>query len=183
MNRIQFILNKISQESSELIKDATKTAMYGLSSFDPNDPDQKSNIECLVEEFHDVIAAFELLMDEINIHYEESEGHFAWSRDFIQQKKEKTLKSLEVCKNIGTTFNNPVEQVVTVKESHCCNNCKSVNCNGSCGCSCDVELVPNSSGKVRENLIKFIEAKQCPHCLAYNSTEAENCTHCDSRIS
>ena len=68
MNRIQFILNKISQESSELIKDATKTAMYGLSSFDPNDPDKKSNIECLVEEFHDVIAAFELLMDIYFIH-------------------------------------------------------------------------------------------------------------------
>ena len=140
MNRIQFILNKISQEASELIKDATKTSMYGLSSYDPNDPNKKVNIECLIEEFHDVVAAFELLMDEVGIDYEDVNGHFEWSRDLIQHKKEKTLKSLEVCQKIGSTFNNPVENSQMPTKSHCCEKCKSVNCDGSCGCTCQLGM-------------------------------------------
>lgn len=132
MNTTQFLLNKVSQEASELIKDCTKTAMFGVNSVDPNDPEQKSNLQRIAEEFHDVVAAFELLMDNVGVPYNEAE-HFEWSRDFITEKKIKTLKYLNICKGIGSTFENPVEGK---KPIHCCPECKSVNCDGSCGCSC-----------------------------------------------
>lgn len=138
MNRVQWFLNKMTQEASELIKDATKTSMFGLESYDPQDPNQTPNLQLVVEEFFDLLAVFEQFIDEVGAR-DKVELLFDGNKQFeyIQRKKDKNSFYLGVCQNIGSTFTQPVEYV-PVKVSHNCSNCKACNCNGSCGCSCDV---------------------------------------------
>lgn len=110
MNRVQFFINKLVQECSELTKDSTKLSMFGVNSYDPNDPLKKPNVQLVVEEYLDVISSFELLIEELGVADAiELLSNKEAQRQYINFKKLKTLKYLEICKEIGSTFDNPVE--------------------------------------------------------------------------
>lgn len=103
MNRIQFLINKLVQECSELTKDATKMSMFGVNSYDPNDPLKKPNIELVVEEFMDVMSAFEMLVDELDCKDQvQLLKDPEVARDFIKLKKMKTEHYYNVCLNLGS---------------------------------------------------------------------------------
>lgn len=103
MNRIQFLVNKLVQECSELTKDATKMSMFGVNSYDPNDPLRKPNIDLVVEEFLDVMSAFEMLVDELGCKDQiQLLQDQAVARDFIALKKMKTEHYYSVCLQLGS---------------------------------------------------------------------------------
>lgn len=136
----------MTQEASELIKDATKTAMFGLESYDPQDPNKTQNLQLVVEEFFDLVAVFEQFIDEVGARDKVAllyDGNI--QEAYLQGKKEKNNYYLSLCQQIGSTFTQPVEYV-PVKVQHCCTECKTCNCNGSCGCKCDVPYEGSSNG-------------------------------------
>lgn len=101
MNREQYLLSKISQEACELAKEASKTMLFGIDSFDPNSEDGRSNLEGIKEEVLDVIAAFELFMELHGLDGAEFLGS-QMAHAYIQAKKEKTMRYESICVQIGT---------------------------------------------------------------------------------
>lgn len=86
MNKVQYYLNKINQECSEVIKDSTKAMCFGVHSKDPSSEYADDNITNVVHEVYDVIAAFETLMDLLGLPYKIDSKE---AREYINSKKER----------------------------------------------------------------------------------------------
>jgi hypothetical protein len=62
MNRTEHLLTIVVEECAELAKNATKALRFGLTDHEPGP--HESNAERIVQEFHDLHAVIEMLMDE-----------------------------------------------------------------------------------------------------------------------
>lgn len=137
MNRIQWFLNKINQEAAELIKDSTKTAMFGLESYDPKDENKTQNIQLVVEEFFDLVAAFEQFIDEVGVReFIPILNDPVVQKRYIQYKKERNEAYLNICLNIRTTHETKVNSETRNLKIHYCSKCLGKSCMGQCGCNC-----------------------------------------------
>jgi len=87
VNRLQFLLVKLSEECNDVGKEAAKIIQFGLDSFDPADPLRLSNRRRLINELLDVLAVMEMLDTEsgIGVNIEQS-------RNAIDHKKRKVEK-------------------------------------------------------------------------------------------
>lgn len=62
MDRLEYLLGKLSQECSELAQAASKAQEFGLDSYHPDTG--KTNIEAIREEYNDIFAVVRLLSNE-----------------------------------------------------------------------------------------------------------------------
>jgi NTP pyrophosphatase (non-canonical NTP hydrolase) len=65
MNRLQYLLTKLAEESSELADIALKTSQFGPYNVGPNETE--TNREMVTNEFNDVLAVVEMLSDEFGL--------------------------------------------------------------------------------------------------------------------
>lgn len=99
MNRLDHLLWHVSEEASEVAKNASKAARFGLSSV--AEGRSTSNADRLVHEYLQLVAAMEML---------ESEGHVklpqvSEQRRVIEAKKEKFEGFLAVSRAAGRLMN------------------------------------------------------------------------------
>lgn len=92
MNRLQFLLNKLAEECSELAQDALKTQQYGLD--DRKGGVGPSNGERLNAEYNDVLGVAKMLNDEF--------GNFlVRDPELIQRKIDRINQFLPIAVNAG----------------------------------------------------------------------------------
>jgi len=98
MNLLQHLLVKLSEECSEVAKEALKIVVFGPGDCNPYDPDKIHNIERLYRELDDLQAVIELLND----------TGFGYTPDprRILDKKVKVIKYLEYSIARGMTERN-----------------------------------------------------------------------------
>ena len=65
MNSVQYFLGKAMEEASELIQILAKTQAFGADEFYAKDPDKRSNIQRVNDEFNDLLATIERLNYEL----------------------------------------------------------------------------------------------------------------------
>lgn len=64
---IHAALEKLQQECAEVIQIASKIKLYGLQSYNPEDPNKVTNLEHLIAELGDVKACYEVVRDRTTI--------------------------------------------------------------------------------------------------------------------
>ena len=87
MNLLQHLLVKLSEESSEITKEAMKMVLFGPGDHNPNDPNKISNLERIYRELDDFQAVIQML-NNTGFGYKPNERN-------ILDKKVKVLKYLE----------------------------------------------------------------------------------------
>jgi hypothetical protein len=86
MNRLQYLLMKLAEESSEITQISLKTAQFGYDSSWNGSP---TNIEHCHKELDDLMAAIEMLNEEFDFGY-------AFDREAIDAKKAKVNKFYQI---------------------------------------------------------------------------------------
>ncbi|MDP2026247.1 hypothetical protein [Sulfuriferula sp.] len=92
MNRLQLLLNKLAEESTEVAKIALKTAQFGLMERCPGQP--LTNAERTHQELDDLMAAVEMLNEEFGFGYEPNQTR-------IEAKKTKVNKFAAYSQSLG----------------------------------------------------------------------------------
>ena len=92
MNRLQLLLNKLSEEGCEVGQIGLKTAQFGLNEICPCQP--FTNAERCHQEIDDVMAIVEMLNDEYSFGYEPS-------RERREAKKAKVNKFAAYSESLG----------------------------------------------------------------------------------
>jgi len=95
MNREEHLLVILGEESSEIIKDISKSLRFGIFSYEPGQ--ELDNREKIENEIADFLGVVEMLQDDGII------GEISIEK--IKIKKEKVEKYLQISKNIGTLKN------------------------------------------------------------------------------
>jgi len=94
MNRLQYLLNKLSEEASEIVQISQKTAQFGLNEVYDDGKNNLSNRERCHAEIDDLLGIISLLNDEFDFCYEPD-------REKIEQKKDKTNRYYKYSKELG----------------------------------------------------------------------------------
>lgn len=63
----EYLLTKLSEECAELAQAASKLNLFGIYSYNPFDPLKVTNQDNLKNEFNDVLATIDMLMESMNI--------------------------------------------------------------------------------------------------------------------
>ena len=95
MNLLQHLLVKLSEECSEVIKEAMKMVLFGPGDHNPDDPNKIPNLERIYKELDDLQATIQMLND-TGFGYEPNERN-------ILDKKVKVIKYLEYSITRGMT--------------------------------------------------------------------------------
>jgi NTP pyrophosphatase (non-canonical NTP hydrolase) len=93
MNRVEYINVCLMEEPSELTKEASKVLRFGA--FDVSPANDKSHIDKLEDEFHDVLAVYQMLLSEYG-------KDFVINEDKLRRKKEKVENMYKLSKKLGT---------------------------------------------------------------------------------
>jgi len=91
MDKLYYLLLLLAEESAELIKTTTKAKRFGMEGCDPDT--NIPNKEEIVREAEDIIAVFELLVEEGQIR--------ELDKQRIKEKKERIELSLQVTESLG----------------------------------------------------------------------------------
>jgi hypothetical protein len=98
MNRAQFLLTKLAEESAEVVHIALKTQQFG---FNEVCPDQSyTNAQRVHQEIDDLFAIVEMLNEECGFGYRQS-------RTRITEKKKKVQKYSEYSEHLGLIGKQP----------------------------------------------------------------------------
>jgi len=92
MNRLQYLLNKLAEEGSEVSQIALKTAQFGLSEIRPGQP--FTNLDRIHQELNDLLAIVDMLNEEYPFRYMRD-------NDAIDVKKLKVEKFYRYSVNLG----------------------------------------------------------------------------------
>jgi hypothetical protein len=92
LNRLQYLLCKLAEESSEIAQIALKTQQFGLEERYPKDP--KNNKERIHSELNDLNAIIELLNEEFSFGYK-------YDPYYIIEKEKKLNHYFEYSKQLG----------------------------------------------------------------------------------
>ena len=96
MNKVEYLLTCLSEESGETSQETAKCQRFGLNSSYPGQ--SITNKETLHKEILDFIAVAEMLVEEGII----EEIHSPESLHLKEEKKEKVKKYMSISKKIGT---------------------------------------------------------------------------------
>jgi hypothetical protein len=92
MNKIEYLLTKVSEECAEVSQRASKAAVFGL---DEKQKEQElNNAERLILEFNDLLGVMEMLVDEGFLEN-------IYNKDLITNKKIKLLKYMQYSRQLG----------------------------------------------------------------------------------
>ena len=117
MNLEQYLLCKLSEESSEIGQIAMKTQQFGVHEVCPDQP--YTNAERIHQEIDDLIAVVDLL-NEIGLDYNRSE-------DRIENKKVKMLKYLRIASDLDQVDTQaPLEYKTLMVKSNSENACNGI---------------------------------------------------------
>ena len=95
MNKIEYLLSCISEESGEIVQIVGKAHRFGL--YDMWEDNQ--NFIKLRNEIHHLIAVYEMFCDEFQMQPDFNLG-------IIEKKKKKVLKFMKYSEEVGTLINN-----------------------------------------------------------------------------
>lgn len=90
MNRLQFLLTKLAEESSEIAQAALKAQQFGLHA----DFQGKTNLEALRFEFNDLLTICKMLNNEF-------ETQLRPDREYIDLKESKVDKYYDMSQTLG----------------------------------------------------------------------------------
>ena len=90
MNITQHLLIKLSEECSEISKEALKAVQFGLGNHHPDET--RTNNDKLISEFNDLFAIIEMLNDRLEC---------IENRASIENKKRKVIKFMKVSVELG----------------------------------------------------------------------------------
>jgi NTP pyrophosphatase (non-canonical NTP hydrolase) len=93
MNRQEHILTCLTEEASEVSKEASKINRFGVNDVHPES--KESHVEKLVAEFHDFLAVYQMALDELGVDFEINEK-------LLKRKKEKLENMIKLSKKLGT---------------------------------------------------------------------------------
>lgn len=103
MNKVEYLLTKLSEECAEVIQRCTKAQTFGLTEKQPNQ--DKDNRERLQEEIFDLLGVLTMLHDEDIVNY--SIGYYS---EPIRKKRAKIKKYMDYSRQIGTLVEEKVEE-------------------------------------------------------------------------
>ncbi len=92
MNRKEHIFTCLMEESAEVAKEASKVNRFGSSDIHPDST--LTHAEKLINEFHDLLAVYQMALDEIN-------EEFIIDENKIKEKKEKLENMMKISKKLG----------------------------------------------------------------------------------
>lgn len=93
MNRLQFLLSKLSEEASEVAQMCSKSSIYGLEHSKPRT--EVTNKDRLIDELNDLLAIVYMLESEFfETQVEDTEK--------LNAKYEKVEKYYKICQELGT---------------------------------------------------------------------------------
>jgi NTP pyrophosphatase (non-canonical NTP hydrolase) len=100
MNKLQYLLTKIAEESSEVAQIALKTQQFGVWELCPGLED--TNVQRIHKEFNDLLAVVEMFNEEVYNKLNGSKyGEVFRSEELIQQKKQKIEKYFQYSIDCG----------------------------------------------------------------------------------
>lgn len=94
MNRLQYLLNKLSEEAGEIVQISQKTQQFGLHEVYNDGKNQLSNRERCLDEIHDLLGVVHMLNEEFDF-------GFVIDPQRLVEKKAKTNKYYQYSKELG----------------------------------------------------------------------------------
>lgn len=96
MNRLQFLLSKLSEEASEVAQMCSKSSIYTLENSKPGE--QETNKTRLIDEINDFLTIVYILEEE----FFGTEGIKIGDREILITKCEKVEKYYKICQELNT---------------------------------------------------------------------------------
>lgn len=97
MNKLDFALDKIKEESAEVIQAACKVDHFGFWSIDPTNPNSKYNVVAFHSELNDLLAAVAFMNQVLE---EKPSLQFVPDYDYIVEKVKKLEKYYHIVSSL-----------------------------------------------------------------------------------
>lgn len=105
MNNLQFLLNRLAEESVEIAKDSLKAVEFGLTATD-TDGRQYDNKAAIHSEINDLMAIIEMLNEECGFNYKPNVEAIAIKKVKVAKYREHSRKLSLIDTNTSYQINN-----------------------------------------------------------------------------